>query len=228
MQESESDNFQSYKRHWVWSAVRPVVSTLVTLGKVEIIFVIIHDRFFQVFHLCARYIDMSHCKVPGIVFVFVTFSEIAEDMHTQSENNLHMSTTALVWRTFSIRGYGWIQLSDTVANVPNGLLNQFQQCIHDLKVLSHRAPSKSSNPAVTRSSFSKTHKIGNIGIIANFVFLNICSFLIQLYLQHVTLVNVKSDVSGHKRITFQGCRLHWSSFFLMVQLGCQHRHSRDV
>ena len=174
---------------------------------------------------------MSHCKVPGIVFVFVTFSEIKTCTRNPKITYIYMSTTALVWRTFSIRGYGWIQLSDTVANVPNDLLNKFQQCIHDLKVLSQRAPSKSCNPAVTtvtRSSFSKTHKIGNIGIIANFVFLNICIFLIQLYLQHMTLVNVKSDISGHKRITFQGCRLHWSSFFLMVQLGCQYRHSCDV
>ena len=32
------------------------------------------------------------------------------------------------------------------------------------------------------------------------------------------LVNVKSDVSGYKRIAFQGCRLYWSILFLMVQL----------
>ena len=43
-----------------------------------------------------------------------------------------------------------------------------------------------------------------------------CSFL--LYLRHMMLVNVKSDVSGYKRIAFQGCRLYWSILFLMVQL----------
>ena len=31
------------------------------------------------------------------------------------------------------------------------------------------------------------------------------------------LVNMKSD-TGRNRITFQGCRLHWSSSFLMAQL----------
>ena len=47
------------------------------------------------------------------------------------------------------------------------------------------------------AGFSQTHKIGNINIIniiANFLFLFICSFL--LYLHHVKLVNVKLDVSG--------------------------------
>ena len=36
--------------------------------------------------------------------------------------------------------------------------------------------------------FLQTHKIANIAIIANFVFLYICSFL--CYLHHVLLVNV--------------------------------------
>ena len=43
-----------------------------------------------------------------------------------------------------------------------------------------------------------------------------CSFL--LYLQHMVLVNMKLDISGCSRITFQGCRLHWPSSFLMAQL----------
>ena len=42
------------------------------------------------------------------------------------------------------------------------------------------------------SSFSKTHNIGNIGIIANLIVPYICSFL--LYLYYFTLVNVKLDV----------------------------------
>ena len=33
---------------------------------------------------------MLHCKVPGTVFMFVTLNETTEDMHTQSENNLHI------------------------------------------------------------------------------------------------------------------------------------------
>ena len=60
------------------------------------------------------------------------------------------------------------------------------------------------------------HKIGNIGIIANFVFPHICSSL--LYLQHILLVVMKLDISGCNSITFQGCGLHWSSSFLMAQL----------
>ena len=56
------------------------------------------------------------------------------------------------------------------------------------------------------SEFSQTHKIGNIGTIANFVFPYVCSF--PLYLYHIMLVNVKISVSGYKRITFQGCKLH--------------------
>ena len=43
------------------------------------------------------------------------------------------------------------------------------------------------------------------------MFPNISSFL--LYLHYMMWVNVKLDISG-----FQGCRLHWSHSFLMVQL----------
>ena len=68
------------------------------------------------------------------------------------------------------------------------------------------------------------YKIGNIGIIANFVLPYICSFL--PYLQHMMLVNMQLDISGYNRITFQGCRLHWYSSFLMAQNGSwQYWHS---
>ena len=51
--------------------------------------------------------------------------------------------------------------------------------------------------------FSQTHKL---------------ALLPTLYSHLQSLVNVKLDIRGHKRITFQGFRLHWSSSFLMVQL----------
>ena len=40
-----------------------------------------------------------------------------------------------------------------------------------------------------KSSFSQSHKVGNVGIIANFVFQHIGSF--QLHLPQVMLINVK-------------------------------------
>ena len=43
-----------------------------------------------------------------------------------------------------------------------------------------------------------------------------CHFL--LYLHCMILINVQLNVSGHKRIMFQGCRLYCSSLFLVVQL----------
>ena len=52
------------------------------------------------------------------------------------------------------------------------------------------------------STFSQTHKIGNIGINANFAFPYICSFLD--YSHHMILVNVTLNISWHKRITFDG------------------------
>ena len=72
---------------------------------------------------------------------------------------------------------------------------------------------------------SQTHRIANIGIIAKFVFPHICSFL--LYMHHMMLVNIKLDISGHKLITFQGYKLHWSGSFLMAQLkrSWQYWHS---
>ena len=49
-------------------------------------------------------------------------------------------------------------------------------------------------------SFSQTQKIGNVGIITNFVFPYIYWFL--LYLIIMMLVNVKLDLRGYQRITF--------------------------
>ena len=47
------------------------------------------------------------------------------------------------------------------------------------------------------------------------------------YWQHMMLVNVKLYISGCNRIKFRGCRVHWSSSFLMVKLkwSWQHWHS---
>ena len=42
------------------------------------------------------------------------------------------------------------------------------------------------------SSFSETHKVGNVGIVANFVFPYICSF--HVYLYQLMLVNVKLEI----------------------------------
>ena len=58
--------------------------------------------------------------------------------------------------------------------------------------------------------FSQTHNIGNIAIIANFVFLH--------YLYNMMLVNVKLVISGKKRIIFMGCGFYWSNSFLKAQL----------
>ena len=56
-----------------------------------------------------------------------------------------------------------------------------------------------------------------IGIIANFVFPFFCNFL--LYLQHdMMLVKMRLDISKYNGIAIQGCRLHWSSTFLIAQL----------
>ena len=76
--------------------------------------------------------------------------------------------------------------------------------------------SDSTRHCIIHLGFLQTHKIGNNGIIASSVFPYICSSI--LYLHHMMLVNMKLDISDCKRIIFQGCRLHWSSSFLMVQL----------
>ena len=62
--------------------------------------------------------------------------------------------------------------------------------------------------SIVQSSFSQTHKVGNVGIIANFVFLLIGSFL--LYFYHLMHVNVKLEIKGYKRITFQGYTFYWT------------------
>ena len=53
----------------------------------------------------------------------------------------------------------------------------------------------------SHSSFSQTHKVGNVGIIANFVFPYIGNFLLYLH-NYIILVNVKLEIKGHMRITF--------------------------
>ena len=60
--------------------------------------------------------------------------------------------------------------------------------------------SESMSKKVTKSDFSQILKIGNSGIIANFVFLYIYSFL--PYLHHMLLVNVEFDINAHKGIIF--------------------------
>ena len=77
-------------------------------------------------------------------------------------------------------------------------------------------------PIVFYSVFSQTDKNGNIGIFADFVFPYICSFLFNL--QPVMLVNVKLDISGCNSITFEGCRLHLTSTFLMAQLKWRYQY----
>ena len=66
------------------------------------------------------------------------------------------------------------------------------------------------------SSFSQLHKIGNVDIIANFVFPYVCSFL--LYLHQLLLINWKLEIKEHMRIIFQGCMLYWTSWFLIAEL----------
>ena len=58
------------------------------------------------------------------------------------------------------------------------------------------------------STFLQTHKVGNNGIKANFVFLHVCSF--PHYLDLNVLVSVNLDGSWLVCITFQGCRLYWT------------------
>ena len=78
---------------------------------------------------------------------------------------------------------------------------------------------------IAQSRFSRTHNIGIIGIIANFVFPYICWLL--HYVNHMMLVNMEIDVSEKKRITCWGYRFHWSSSFRMVELkrSWQYWHS---
>ena len=50
---------------------------------------------------------------------------------------------------------------------------------------------------IWQSSFSLTHKVGNVGIIANSAFTHIRSFL--LYLYKLILVNVKLEIKGYMK-----------------------------
>ena len=72
------------------------------------------------------------------------------------------------------------------------------------------------NQLTRHSSFSQTHKVGNVGIIANFVFTHICSFL--LYLDQLMWVNVKLEIKVHMRNIFQGYIFYLTSWFLMTEL----------
>ena len=55
---------------------------------------------------------------------------------------------------------------------------------------------------LSHSCFSQSYKVDNCGIIANFVFPYICSFL--LYFLQLFLVNVKLEIKGYMRIIFEG------------------------
>ena len=57
-----------------------------------------------------------------------------------------------------------------------------------------------------RLSFSQTHKVGNNGINANFVFPHSYSFLHYLYLKVFSKCEIRFQVI--KDITFQSCRLY--------------------
>ena len=59
-------------------------------------------------------------------------------------------------------------------------------------------------------------RIGNVGIIANFVLSCICSFL--LYLHQLILINWKLEIKEHMRIIFQGCMFYWTCWFLIAKL----------
>ena len=69
-----------------------------------------------------------------------------------------------------------------------------QLCLQMVKWVGHCSNCIGLGIGVGHFGFSQTHKIGNIGIIANFVFPKICSFL--LYSNYMMLVNVKLDISG--------------------------------
>ena len=63
---------------------------------------------------------------------------------------------------------------------------------------------------------SQTHKVGNIDIVAKFMFQYICS--VFHYLHHLTLVNKKLDSSVFKMIILQDYRIYGSFSFLIAQL----------
>ena len=63
--------------------------------------------------------------------------------------------------------------------------------------------------SMLQSCFSPSHKIGNVGIIANFIFPYICSFL--LYFQQMMSVYSKLEIKGYKRITYEDHIFYWNS-----------------
>ena len=79
-----------------------------------------------------------------------------------------------------------------------------------------------------QSCFSQSLKDRNIGIIANFVFP--CFYSLHIDQDFMMLVNMKIYISGCERIVYQGCILHWYSYFLMAQLkqNWQYCHSCAV
>ena len=71
------------------------------------------------------------------------------------------------------------------------------------------------------------HKLTKLPILALLLTLYSHIFSFLLYLHHMMLINIKLDISGCIRITFQGCRHHCASSFLMAQLkrSWQYWHS---
>ena len=67
-----------------------------------------------------------------------------------------------------------------------------------------------------QSRFSQMNNIGNNGNIVICVFPYICSFL--LYSNCIVLVSTKLNITGYKRITFQGWILWLYSKFQIAQL----------
>ena len=63
---------------------------------------------------------------------------------------------------------------------------------------------KEGQRSLVHSSFSQTHKISNIGIVANVAFRHIYSFFLYLH--------------RFKRIIFQGCKLDWFGSVAIAQL----------
>ena len=99
---------------------------------------------------------------------------------------------------------------------------------HQMLITVLKLTMKESEDLARHTGFSQTHKNATVGNIANFVFPYFCSFL--HYLRLGVLVNIKLNISGCARITFQGCRLHWSSSFPIAQLkrSWQYWHSYTV
>ena len=76
--------------------------------------------------------------------------------------------------------------------ISTSILFMKAECNQDVIVLDLARPARPCDTA-SYATFSHTHKVGNNGINANFVFPCICSFLHYLYLKMSG--NVKLDVS---------------------------------